>query len=255
MAKMETELRRLRSIGMEGVGRRIWDLFPKHRPEPVLEAIVELVLGGAKNRGRIEPKSKIQEAAFPIIRELEQVFLEQPPMSDLMGPLYTLLGCGKSGLGQFFTPASLCDATAEMTMHDLEPKGDRPIRIGDPCVGPGGMLLAAGRFALRRGGPELLSHLSFTGIDLDPLLARIAAVQFIAADALHRAMPAEIVIVHGNGLEPIANGRLIIWAEHPRWLPKSPAPPPPKLPELGEAPPPEIILRTPPALEAPAGEV
>lgn len=65
---------------------------------------------------------------------------------DMYGTFYGVISSQSKAqaMGQFFTPASVCDMIAKITHGDAKPrmKGEKMLTIGDPCSGSGRMLLA-----------------------------------------------------------------------------------------------------------------
>lgn len=115
--------------------------------------------------------------------------LEEKPC-DFLGSLFMELELGSSQIGQFFTPYELSLLMARLNVSDIE---DKPvITLHEPAVGSGGMVIAYAQ-ALRERGVNYQQRLWVQAIDLDPVAAMMAYVQFTL---LH--IPAEICI--GNTL-------------------------------------------------------
>lgn len=115
--------------------------------------------------------------------------LEERPC-DFLGSLFMELELGSSQIGQFFTPYELSLLMARLNVSDIE---DKPvITLHEPAVGSGGMVIAYAQ-ALRERGINYQQRLWVQAIDLDPVAAMMAYVQFTL---LH--IPAEICI--GNTL-------------------------------------------------------
>lgn len=89
---------------------------------------------------------------------------------DMLGEVYMEMASRSktSRMGQFFTPASLCDVAARMTIGDPEDAVGK--RILDPAVGSGRMLLAVHALQPRL---ELVA-----GADLDPICAKMCTLNF-----------------------------------------------------------------------------
>jgi type I restriction enzyme M protein len=87
---------------------------------------------------------------------------------DALGEIYQYLASRSkaSRMGQFFTPASVCDLMAEMTLG----KDREGTSICDPACGSGRTLLAA--YAIH---PKLTT---IAGADLDPICAKMCALNF-----------------------------------------------------------------------------
>ena len=84
---------------------------------------------------------------------------------DPLGDFYEELATRykKSKLGQFFTPKSVCNLMAQFT-HQPNQWG---LKINDPCVGSGRLLLAANHLAPGN---------YFVAQDLDPICCKMAAI-------------------------------------------------------------------------------
>lgn len=83
---------------------------------------------------------------------------------DPLGSFYEYLAGNskKSALGQFFTPASLCDLMAQLTIGD-----DWGQNIAEPCSGSGRMILAANH---KTKGNYYVCH------DIDPICCKMTAI-------------------------------------------------------------------------------
>ncbi|MCC1496780.1 N-6 DNA methylase [Alcanivorax sp. 1008] len=150
-------------------------------------------------------------AVLAFCQELDAVYgrslRQSEPFSDILGPLYEELASRgyKSQMGQFFTPSHVCDVMAMINLSDLMAaisSGDiskGPVRVLDPAVGAGGLLLGAARLVFN-SRPLALERLSLTGIDLDHLCARLAAVQLMSGVNSCGIPLAEIDIRIGDSL-------------------------------------------------------
>lgn len=103
---------------------------------------------------------------------------------DALGGVYMHLASNYSakGMGQFFTPAPMCDMMAGLTIGD---NAEEEPRILDPACGSGRMLISAAKLLPAK------THL--TGIDMDRVCAHMAAVNLCLFNA-------HGVIYHGNSL-------------------------------------------------------
>lgn len=114
--------------------------------------------------------------------------------ADILGAMYEHYGATSDHFGQYFTPANVALAKAEMEFPDAESIRDAtpedPLVIGDPACGSG-RLPWYGLHRLREVAPETPSLV--VARDIDNLCARMAVVNFALWD-----MPA--YIVHGNSL-------------------------------------------------------
>lgn len=115
--------------------------------------------------------------------------LEEKPC-DFLGSVFMELDLGSSQIGQFFTPYEVSLLMAKLNVVDL---CNKPIiTLHEPAVGSGGMVIAYAQ-ALRENGVNYQQKLFVQAIDLDPVAAMMAYVQFTL---LH--IPAEVCI--GNTL-------------------------------------------------------
>lgn len=177
----------------------------RHRPDELLAFLVDDVLAGF---GR-PPDSPPPKEALTTIREMGKRYAEcviaTAPFEDVLGTLYMELAStsGKRWLGQYFTPQPVADMMALMLLgnEDHAPREDGSLwKTCDPCCGSGVMLLAMARAIANNGGGAGLRNCSFTGVDIDSLVARIAAVQMMANALIHQVQLGELLVLHGNSL-------------------------------------------------------
>jgi hypothetical protein len=104
---------------------------------------------------------------------------------DLLGPVYMQLASKwkQSGLGQFFTPWNIAIAMSEITFADQDI--DRPIKVCDPCVGSGVMLLAARAVATKRHGYLAASRVQVYGQDIDRICVLMSRIQCALSDPIY----------------------------------------------------------------------
>ena len=140
---------------------------------------------------------------------------EQHPLEDILGPLYMEIGRGNSALGQFFTPEPIARMMATMTLgEDPEHRGEM-LRVCDPCCGSGVMMLAFGAAVLEQYGPKSLGWVSLTGVDLDPICARMFALQALTNAAIHGLTFGELFVAEGNSLFPEQHWHPLLFATRP----------------------------------------
>lgn len=113
---------------------------------------------------------------------------------DFLGSLFMTMKLGDSWKGQFFTPYEVCLCMAKMNMNDAAGYIDRQgfIRVSDPCVGGGAMIIAAAH-ALQDKGINYQQCMHAVAQDIDLTAVHMAYIQF---SLLH--IPA--IVVHGNSL-------------------------------------------------------
>lgn len=157
--------------------------------------------------------ARIQEA----IGAYSAIVDRQPAFTDVLGPLYMELASrgSRSHMGQFFTPMNIAHAMAAMTVGEQPPDDGRLISAVDPACGSGVMMLAFASQVLEQWGEAGLLRVSITGVDLDPICARLMAAQFIANCAAHDLYIGEFVVLCGNSLCPNKDMELIVHATAP----------------------------------------
>lgn len=104
--------------------------------------------------------------------------LEENPDQDFMGLIFMNLGFGNERTGQFFTPYHVSKVMAQMLLADAPAtlKTKRYITILDPCVGGGGMMIAAFN-AARDLGINPQTQCLFHAVDIDGIVLRMAYIQ------------------------------------------------------------------------------
>ncbi|MDC9597771.1 N-6 DNA methylase [Xenorhabdus anantnagensis] len=104
--------------------------------------------------------------------------LAQAPC-DFLGSVFMQLGLGDKVLNQFFTPWEVARMMAEMQLQDVSALlQEKPfVTLYEPACGAGCMTLAAAE-ALREQGHDPLCRLWVSAVDIDPLAAVMAYIQF-----------------------------------------------------------------------------
>ena len=102
--------------------------------------------------------------------------MEQKPFQDVLGPYY-VENASKSTVearGEFYTPHAVSSLIASMTINPEEviARGE-PITLSDPCVGSGGMILAAAELFAPSKAVDLLR---VTAIDISPLACDMTCI-------------------------------------------------------------------------------
>lgn len=108
--------------------------------------------------------------AFPELFQMLVNEYEREPFQDLMGRIYMQGNFGNSGTGQFFTPFHVSDMMAQISLYqnDVEQKikENGYITVCDPCVGAGGMIIAAAKTIYNLGlNPQQTMLFYATDID------------------------------------------------------------------------------------------
>ncbi|WP_330178131.1 hypothetical protein [Candidatus Vondammii sp. HM_W22] len=110
-----------------------------------------------------------------------------------------------------------------MVYDNVEVEKPRLVRINDPTVGAGGMLLAALNIIHQKHGPESLAWVSLTGIDIDRRCARMFPVQVLSGLFVHQFQLGELVSYRGNTLGDPAEWSTVCHYSR-RDLPEQPKP-------------------------------
>lgn len=108
----------------------------------------------------------LTQAFRSMMLEMQEHTAQGEKWVDLIGPFYEEISSRykSSAMGQFFTPASLCDMIAQM----IGGKNMKPGQtVLEPAAGTGRMILAMNACCL---------GLRYTAIDKDPLCARMTAL-------------------------------------------------------------------------------
>jgi hypothetical protein len=134
--------------------------------------------------------------AFPQMLAHLTMALECGP-GDVLGELFMELELGSKWHGQFFTPYSVCQLMARLTLGDpetLRAKVERQgfVTANEPACGGGAMLIAMAE-AMQEAGINYQQRLHVTAQDLDLKAVHMAYVQL---SLLH--VPA--YVIHGNSL-------------------------------------------------------
>ena len=136
---------------------------------------------------------------FPCILAEITMALETGP-TDVLGEVFGALGIHNSDRGQFFTPYTVCQMMARVTLGDAETARARMAEKGfvealEPACGAGAMVIALAE-AMRAEGINYQRQLHVTAIDIDPRAVHMAYIQF---SLLH--VPAEVVVGDSLALE------------------------------------------------------
>ena len=120
-------------------------------------------------RWKPEELNGFSEALGQLVIEMEAA-----PFTDLLGPIY-LERASKScrdARGEFYTPPSICQLMAEMTVGDVDDSSN-PVTVLEPACGAGGMILAVGRKFSRT---NQVHRLRVTAIDINPTACDMAYI-------------------------------------------------------------------------------
>jgi type I restriction-modification system DNA methylase subunit len=205
-------------VGNYALTRTIESMSPRLRPHEALTRLCDGALHGALGRPReTRPDPELDGT-------LQQAYVRDisahDPGADILGPVYMELAShgGRKFMGQFFTPRNVADLMAGIALMNLPSAlpSDQPLRLCEPTAGSGVMLLAGLMHILETRGPEWISRLSLTAIDLDRLCALMTATQILVTLQSTRTTLAHIGIYHGNSLGDPRHLEPILVASAPR---------------------------------------
>ena len=108
--------------------------------------------------------------------------MEANPDQDFLGRVCTNLNMTDEGKKQIFTPYSVCQLMARLTLHDVVQKvrENGYITIDDPCCGAGATLIAAimlAKESLEKACLNFQSHILVSGQDIDETVALMCYIQ------------------------------------------------------------------------------
>jgi hypothetical protein len=157
---------------------------------------------------RLAPEDIPSEPVRAVLFELSGLYAKElfaaEPFADLLGQVHMNLVSQyhQKGSGQFFTPREVCRFMAQLSIGDvqIDPAEEKLIRICEPAVGAGGMVLAVLDHICKLNGPEALAWVSVTGIDIDRRCVRMYACQVLSALFVLGYSLGELVSYHGNTL-------------------------------------------------------
>ncbi|MEQ1966486.1 MULTISPECIES: N-6 DNA methylase [Xenorhabdus] len=114
---------------------------------------------------------------------------------DFLGSVFMQLELGNKGLQQFFTPWNVARMMAEIQLQDVagQLQAKPFVTLYEPACGAGCMTLAAAD-VLRQQGYDPMCSLWVSAIDIDPLAAVMAYIQFSLTD-----IPAAVTV--GDALQ------------------------------------------------------
>ena len=118
---------------------------------------------------------------------------------DWLGRLYETLGNLNTNTGQFFTPVTVADMMAEMTMRkslkELKQRIEKreAFTIADPCCGSGRFFLSLAKTIKKELGEKALNYVVFFGTDLDSTAFQITLINMILFNL-------NAVVIHGDSL-------------------------------------------------------
>lgn len=130
----------------------------------------------------IKRYDKQEQQTFPELLDLTIMALEHNQEQDFLGDLYTQLGLCNKELKQDFTPYSVCQLMADITVGDVveQVKEKGYVTLDDPSCGSGATLIAgvhAIRKRLYRVGLNFQNHVLVSAQDIDETVALMCYVQ------------------------------------------------------------------------------
>lgn len=148
----------------------------KHDLNRVFDDLLTVIIC-AMGRGTQEPLyfetikkySRAELESFcNLFAELTIIYAQSIDNNDWCDPLGTFYEClignyKKSNFGQYFTPKSLCDLMAGITID----KNNFGLKLNEPCAGSGRLILAANKIA--KGNYYVCE-------DLDPMCCKMTAI-------------------------------------------------------------------------------
>lgn len=145
--------------------------------------------------------------------------VSENPYRDILGEIYQELSSsyGKKSFGQYFTPDTVAMMMAQIETSDTPLDGERIVRVFEPAIGSGVMLLAFVRCVLAKR-PDKLRTMSFSGIDLDSTCVKMATLQLLANNMLHAGNIGEIAVYQGNTLGDPKDLNLYFHASTPKFI-------------------------------------
>lgn len=119
---------------------------------------------------------KAEQGSFAKAMAQLTMEMEQKPFQDLLGPYYQE-NASKSTVetrGEFYTPPSISSLIARITINpdEIMARG-KPVSVSDPCIGSGGMILAAAELFVPSKAVDLLRVI---GTDISPLACDMAFI-------------------------------------------------------------------------------
>lgn len=187
------------------IAKLITGLAYRHQPYQVFADFLECSALALVNAVDLGQKPAREERYLQVIKRYEKAEVDKLPhllgmlilaleeeITDVLGGVFNELELHNKYQGQFFTPQSLCDAMAAMTI-DARLLSDRDfITIQEPACGSGAMVIGCAKH-IRNCGFNYQQSMHVTAMDVDLKAVHMAYTQLTL---LH--IPA--VIYHANTL-------------------------------------------------------
>ncbi len=175
----------------------------------VLDIIEPAILW--KEEEYMERIKKLKPQAVQVCVEVLGLLMDAMYMKhaveDILGRVYMEVASRwkQSGLGQFFTPPAICEMMCRMNLGDVKAqvleyraRGER-IRVMEPCVGSGAMILAMKKVILEEAGYVALNQYEFYGMDVDETCCKMAKIQLALTD--YRWMRSRLIVAAHDAIE------------------------------------------------------
>lgn len=125
---------------------------------------------------------KDEQRKFPTLFAHLVMALELNPEQDFLGKLYTSLNLQDEGRRQHFTPYSVSQLMADITLEGIaeQVREHGYVTINDPCCGAGSTLIAAAHSArkiLQKMDLNFQNHILVTAQDIDETVALMCYIQ------------------------------------------------------------------------------
>lgn len=150
-----------------------------------------------REKGRaFEWEMKVTEAYYRAVQSNE-------PFEDVLTAIHGefLSRFGGNGLGQHFTPADLAKLAGLLGAQNFKKHTQEGlIRIGEPTCGAGSLIMGSISELMKSEGRGVVSRLSVTANDLDPLCSAMTTLQLMANQFIHALPLAQIEVTVGNTL-------------------------------------------------------
>ena len=140
--------------------------------------------------------------------------LDKNPEQDFLGKLYMTLNLGNHWKGQFFTPYSVCECMAGITISDNLQKLESKewISVNDHACGAVATLIAAAN-TLQRNGINYQQQVLFVANDIDRVTAQMCYIQLSLLGCAGYVAVADTITdpVTGNTLIPDKKDSQELW--------------------------------------------
>lgn len=130
----------------------------------------------------IQKYSKQEKALFPQLAAATVLELEKNPNQDFLGKMFMALELANRKSGQVFTPYSVCELMAKMSLGDVTSQVQQKgyITVCDHCCGAGALLIAGlneVKHQLQKQGMNFQNHILIAAQDIDPMVSKMCYIQ------------------------------------------------------------------------------